>query len=60
MEEKQTQILFEQINKLFTQFTEEHNKLTKVAHKNARKYLGELKKLISPYNNASVLEDKQK
>lgn len=58
MEQKQTELLCEQIEKLYLQFKEEHVKTTKVAHKNARKYLGELKKLISPYNNASVQEDK--
>ena len=58
MEQKQTEVLFEQINKLVEQFKEEHVKPTKTAHRVARKHLGELKKLISPYNNASVLEDK--
>lgn len=58
--EKQTQLLFEQINTLMAQFAEEHPKTTKVAHKKARAILGEVKKLISPYNNASVLEDKAK
>jgi hypothetical protein len=60
MEGKQTQLLFEQMQNLFVQFKEEHEKPTKVAHKKARALAGELKKLISPYNAASVQEDKVK
>jgi hypothetical protein len=57
--EKQTSVLFEKLVTLFAQFKEEHPKTTKVAHKKARALLSEVKKLISPYNNASVQEDKE-
>ena len=55
-----TQELYTQITELFSKFQEEQAKTTKVAHREARKLLGELKKLISPYNQASVNEDKAK
>jgi hypothetical protein len=60
MEEKNTQVIFEQMQTLFAQLKEEHEKPTKVAHKKARLLAGELKKLISPYNSLSVAEDKAK
>ena len=53
------QELFEQMSKLFAQFTEEHNKTTKVSQKNARTAIGDLKKLITDYRQASVEESKQ-
>ena len=53
------QELFEQMTKLFAQFTEEHNKTTKVSQKNARTAIGDLKKLITDYRAASVEESKQ-
>ena len=52
------QDLFEQMTKLFTQFTEEHNKTTKVSQKNARTAIGDLKKLVTDYRAASVEETK--
>lgn len=55
-----TQELYTQIESLFEQFKAEQAKPTKVAHREARKILGEVKKLISPYNQASVNEDKAK
>lgn len=55
-----TQELYTQISELFAKFQEEQAKTTKVAHREARKILGEVKKLISPYNQASVNEDKAK
>ena len=55
-----TQELHAQITELFEKFQQEQAKPTKVAHREARKVLGELKKLISPYNQASVNEDKAK
>ena len=53
------QDLFEQMTKLFAEFTEEHNKTTKVSQKNARTAIGDLKKLITDYRQASVEESKQ-
>jgi hypothetical protein len=55
-----TQEVYEKIVSLYENFTIEHVKTTKVAHKNARKSLSELKKLISEYNKLSVAEDKTK
>jgi len=52
------QELFEQISKLFTTFVEEHNKTTKVSQKNARTAIGDLKKLVTDYRQASVEESK--
>ena len=52
------QDLFEQMTKLFAQFTEEHNKTTKVSQKNARILIGDLKKLVTDYRLASVEETK--
>jgi hypothetical protein len=55
-----TQEVYEKIVLLYENFTAEHVKPTKVAHKNARKALSEIKKLISEYNKLSVAEDKTK
>ena len=52
------QELFEEISKLFATFVEEHNKTTKVSQKNARTAIGDLKKLITDYRQASVEETK--
>jgi hypothetical protein len=43
---------------LFTKFEEEHNKTTKVSQKNARTHIGDLKKLVTDYRQASVEETK--
>ena len=43
---------------LFGKFEEEHNKTTKVSQKNARTYIGDLKKLVTDYRQASVEETK--
>jgi len=55
-----TQEVYEKIVSLHENFTIEHAKTTKIAHKNARKSLSELKKLISEYNKLSIAEDKIK
>jgi hypothetical protein len=55
-----TQEIFEKIEELFGEFKTEHSKTTKKAHNNARKALGEIKKLVSDYRKASILEDKTK
>ena len=52
------QEVFEQISKLFATFVEEHNKTTKVSQKNARTHIGDLKKLVTDYRQASVEETK--
>lgn len=53
------QELFEQMKDLWTKFELEHNKTTKVSQKNARTFIGELKKLVTDYRTASVEETKQ-
>ena len=52
------QELYEQITTLFNQFTEGHNSKFKKGAGDARKALGAIKKLITPYNKASVEEAK--
>ena len=54
-----TQEIFEKIELLFEEFKTEHAKTTKKAHGNARKTLGEIKKLVSDYRKASIDEDKK-
>lgn len=51
--------LFEQIEKLYEEFKENHAQTTKAAQKRARKAIGEIKKLVTPYRKASVLEEKE-
>jgi hypothetical protein len=50
--------LFQTMKELFNKFEEEHNKTTKVSQKNARTYIGDLKKLVTDYRQASVEESK--
>ena len=52
------QEVFEQMSKLWNTFVEEHNKTTKVSQKNARTAIGDLKKLVTDYRQASVEETK--
>ena len=52
------QEIFETIKELFTKFEEEHNKTTKVSQKNARTAIGDLKKLVTDYRQASIEETK--
>jgi len=52
------QQIFEQINGLFEEFTEQHNGSTKKSQQQARKSLGEIKKLVTSYRKASVAESK--
>ena len=54
-----TQELFEQIDRFYETFKEEHEGTTKAAHGRARKSLGEIKKLVTEYRKASVAEDKK-
>ena len=51
--------LFQTMKELWEQFEVEHNKTTKVSHKNARTLIGDLKKLVTDYRTASVEEGKQ-
>ena len=54
--------IYEQINDLFEQFQENHRKFeekgVKAAGGRARKSLGEIKKLVTSYRQASVTESK--
>ena len=50
--------LFEQIKELFVEFETEHNGTTKAAKGRARKAIGEIKKLVTNYRQASVSESK--
>ena len=50
--------LFEQMTQLWNSFVTEHNKTTKVSQKNARTAIGDLKKLVTDYRQASVEETK--
>lgn len=54
------QEIFEELKKLWEQFEIEHNATTKVSDTRARKALGEMKKLITPYRTASTEEGKKK
>lgn len=54
----QKQELFEQIISLVETFENEHNGTTKKSQANARKAIGEVKKLITDYRKASVAEGK--
>jgi hypothetical protein len=51
--------LFQTMKQLWNKFEEEHNKTTKVSQKNARTLIGDLKKLVTDYRQASVEETKQ-
>ena len=53
------QEIFEQLQTLWTSFEENHNKTTKKSDADARKALGEIKKLTTPYRAASVEEAKK-
>ncbi len=54
------QELYEQMVALFAQFQEGHNATTKKGAAQARKAASGIKKLITPYNQASVAADKEK
>lgn len=51
--------LYQQITNLFNEFTVGHNSKFKKGAGDARKALGAIKKLITPYNKASVSEAKE-
>jgi len=52
--------IFEKIEALYETFKAEHAGKSKASHGRARKALGELKKLVTEYRQASVAEDKNK
>ena len=52
------QELFDQMSSLWTSFEEKHNGTTKKSQTEARKAIGELKKLVTDYRKASVEEAK--
>jgi hypothetical protein len=52
------QEIFDQLKTLWEQFDTNHNKTTKKSDADARKALGEIKKLVTPYRAASVNEAK--
>lgn len=55
-----SQELFEQMTAIFETFTAEHTKGNKASKARARKAIGELKKLVTPYRAASTAEAKTK
>lgn len=52
------QELYDQINELYVKFTEGHTSKFKKGAGDARKALGAIKKLITPYNRESIAEGK--
>ncbi|CAN5545322.1 hypothetical protein BH10BAC6_BH10BAC6_15770 [soil metagenome] len=52
------QELYDEMAKLMTEFQAQHNTTTKKGAASARKAAGSLKKLITPYNQASIAADK--
>lgn len=54
------QELFEKIDGLYQEFVAQHNGTTKKSQANARKAIGEVKKLITEYRKASTEEGKNK
>ena len=52
------QEIYEQLKALWAQFDEAHNGTKKRNLADARKALGEIKKLVTPYRTASVNEAK--
>jgi hypothetical protein len=54
-----TQEIYEQLKQLWEEFESNHNATTKVSNGRARKALGEIKKLVTPYRAASTEEGKK-
>ena len=54
-----TQEIYEQLKQLWAEFEANHNATTKVSNRRARKALGEIKKLVTPYRTASVEGEKK-
>jgi hypothetical protein len=54
-----TKEIYEQLKQLWEEFEANHNATTKVSKGRARKALGEIKKLVTPYRAASTEEGKK-
>jgi hypothetical protein len=54
------QEIFEELKRLWCEFEDNHHATSKVSDARARKALGEIKKLITPYRAASTAEGKEK
>jgi hypothetical protein len=54
------QEIYLELKSLWDQFDSAHNGTKKKNVADARKFLGEIKKLITPYRTASVAEQKEK
>lgn len=52
------QEVYEQLKGLWAEFEKNHNATSKVSDSRARKALGEIKKLVTPYRAASTEEGK--
>lgn len=52
------QELFESMSEYWNEFAAQHNGTTKKSQQQARKAIGELKKLVTEYRKASVEESK--
>ena len=52
------QELFDEMSNLWNEFEAQHNGTTKKSQQQARKAVGELKKLVTDYRKASVAEGK--
>lgn len=50
--------LFEEMKQLWNDFETNHNGTSKAAKQRARKYIGELKKMVVEYRKASIEETK--
>ncbi len=51
--------IFQKMKQLWETFETEHTKTTKVSQENARTAIGDLKKLVTDYRQASVEETKK-
>jgi hypothetical protein len=51
--------IYDQLKQLWEDFDANHNATTKVSNTRARKALGDLKKLVTSYRQASTEEDKK-
>jgi len=54
-----TQEIYEKLKHLWEEFETNHNATSKVSNSRARKALGEIKKLVTPYRTASVESEKK-
>jgi hypothetical protein len=59
MKKMNKQEIYLELKKLWEEFESNHNLTTKVSETRARKALGDIKKLVTPYRKASVEEAKK-